>query len=359
MYTYEHGGSVRYERAGVIDFSANINPLGLPSGVKEAIEKSIESSVYYPDSFVKKLREELGDKEKLNAEYFFCGNGASDIIFRLCHLIKPKNALVLAPTFLDYERALSVSGCDEIAHYMLEKEKGFQPDESLVQIIKEKKYQMVWLCNPNNPTGCLLEKEYILEILKTCKSYGGYVVVDQCFLEFVQESDRYSVLEYIEEYQNLIVLKAFTKFYAMPGLRLGYGICSDETIISGLYYSGGDWSVSNVAEAAGIAALKDIGYAKNTYEYINREKEKLNKALQQLGYTVYASKANYLFFYAGEALRLDKVLLEVHNIKIRNCENYMGLGKGYYRIGIQSEEENSVLMEALKSIHIPLASSRG
>ncbi len=349
MYTYEHGGSIRYERSDVIDFSANINPLGLPKGVREAIVNAMDTSVYYPDPFVKNLRGHLEKKEKIDQRYIFCGNGASDIIFRLCTLIKPKSALLLAPTFIDYERALKVNKCKAISHYILEAEKGFLPDESLYSRIKKDEFQMVWLCNPNNPTGCILEKEYILRIIQICKEYGGYVVVDQCFLDFLPESDRYCVLEYLEAYQNLIVLKAFTKFYAMPGLRLGYAFCSDSNIIEGLYYTGADWSVSNIAEAAGIEAMKDLEYERDTHEYVQREKEKIYNALQQVGYVIYGSSANYLFFYTEEE-KLEQILLEEYHINIRNCANYTGLEKGYYRVGIQSEVENEALIRALQKI---------
>ncbi len=352
MYQYEHGGSQRFLREDLLDFSVNINPLGLPKGLNQAVQAAMEDVIYYPDCFNRNLRNAIAKYENIAIDHIFCGNGASDIIFRICYAKKAKTALVLAPTFSDYERALRASGCEQVIYHYLQESLGFQPDESLEKQIQDGKYDLIFLCNPNNPTGCVMTRGKLEKIAKVVEGYGGTLVVDECFLDFVVNKQEISLLPLVGQYPNLMVLKAFTKFFAMPGFRLGYAISSNQEWLESLYQYGADWTVSTFAQYAGIEALRDDSYRKKAVEFVAREREFLQIALQGLGCTIYESKANYIFFGCPSQENLDNILLEHYNIAIRSCSNYVGLGRGYYRIGIKNRKENEKIVSALQKIMI-------
>lgn len=349
MYKYEHGGNAFYNNPVIIDFSANINPLGLPNGVADAIKEAITDCTRYPDPFSYELREKIADYEKCASSHIICANGASEIIFRLSNWLRPKKALVLAPSFSDYERALIASGCRDIYRYQLYEENEFGLDFGILEVIKSGEFDVVWLCNPNNPTGCLIPKKLLDEIISLCYRSDCYVVVDECFMDFVSDKALYTVKSEVEQYQNLIVLKAFTKIFALAGIRLGYALCSNKKVIDGLCYHGADWSVSNLAQAAGVAALSNPEeYILKSLHYIDMEKIKLKSCFERAGFKVFGSTANYLFIKNEYNFDLKETLLEEHRIMIRSCGNYHGLGKQFCRIGVLKAEQNQKLIGAIK-----------
>ncbi len=348
MYEYTHGGNFIYgnkdKNDDILDFSANINPLGLPFGVYEAIEREIKSCIYYPDSYSRDLRNSISKYENVDFNSIFVSNGASDIIFRLAFSIKPKKALVMAPTFLDYERGLLASNAQVVDYFLYEKD-DFKITEDILKTIKGEKFDMIFICNPNNPTGILTNKEMLINILES--SQGAYVVVDECFLDFVDNSDDYSMKEFLNKYKNLVILKAFTKIFAMPGMRLGYALSSSFSLIDALYFHGPDWSVSNLAQIAGISALKDSSiYLKDTKAYILKERNKIEKNLKKFGFKVFESSANFIFFKSPYDFNLYEALKK-KNIFIRSCGNFKGLTEDFYRIGISKEKNNERLIEAI------------
>lgn len=355
---YQHGGDI-YTNNVTMDYSANINPLGLPQGVKEAVYKATDSCSCYPDSQSMKLRRELSEFHGVSPEHIICGNGAADLIFQIVQALKPKNALLIAPSFLEYEQALRACSCN-IMHFNLREEKGFQPEEKELKDWLEKSgqaVQMLFLCNPNNPTGFAINKEAMAGILEYCKNHGIFCVVDECFNEFLQEPELHSVLELIGcgGYDNVFLLKAFTKLYAMAGLRLGYGICSKKELLDQMNLIRQPWSVSSLAQAAGEAALKEREYVEKTRQVITCEREYLKSALSDLGFQVFDSMANYIFFrdLRSKALNQEKLLykqLLEQKVLIRSCSNYRGLDHTYYRICVKQRKENEAFLSILKSI---------
>ena len=221
-----HGGDIyTYKemfKREALDYSANINPLGMPRGVKEALIESIDSWANYPDPLCRKLKYDLAENEKVDNEYIILGNGAADIIFRLVYALKPKKAIVLAPTFSEYEEALTSVECKVQYHYLKE-EDGFLLRDDFIECISDE-IDMVFICNPNNPTGELVSIELLEKILKRCREKDVMLVMDECFNDFIEEPERYTMKNYLKENKNLFILKAFTKIYAMAGLRLGYGL---------------------------------------------------------------------------------------------------------------------------------------
>ncbi|ADL04953.1 pyridoxal phosphate-dependent aminotransferase [Lacrimispora saccharolytica] len=355
---YQHGGDI-YTNNVIMDYSANLSPLGLPRGVKEAVYKAADQCACYPDSRSMKLRKELSGFHGIPPEYLICGNGAADLIFQIVQALKPKNALLIAPSFLEYEQALKASSCN-VAYFDLKKENGFQLREKELKNWLEKSgldFQMLFLCNPNNPTGFAVNKEGMAEILEYCRDHGIFCVVDECFNEFLQEPEQYSVLDLIGRggYENVFLLKAFTKLYAMAGLRLGYGICSQKEVLDQMNLIRQPWSVSSIAQAAGEAALKERSYVEKTRQLISCEREYLKSALSDLGFQVFDSMANYIFFkdLRPKALIREKLLYKQlldRKVLIRSCFNYRGLDHTYYRICVKQRKENEAFLSILKSI---------
>ncbi len=246
----------------------------------------------------------------------------------LAQALRPVRAVVLAPTFAEYELALRSVGC-KVDHVKLEAAQGFTlaNADSLCTVIDDT-MDLVCLCNPNNPTGSLIEREMILEILEHCKACGTRVLLDECFNDFIEEPQRYTLKSDLKAYPNLFLLKAFTKRYSMAGIRLGYGMCWDEELLERMRSCVQPWNLSIPAQEAGIAALHEEAYVEQARELVAAERRWMKEALKKLGFTVYDSRANYIFFRGPKHL-VEHCLKQ--QILIRDCSNYEGLESGYYR----------------------------
>lgn len=352
MQPLVHGGDI-YSAAEAcqippLDFSANINPLGMPPAVTEAAAASLRRSAAYPDPLCRQLVRALAAYEQVPAPWIGCGNGAADLIFRFAYALRPRKALLTAPTFAEYEQALLAAGCTEITFHTLTVQNDFRLGESFLERIEEDT-DLVILCNPNNPTGQLIDGELLREILQRCRRLGTWLMVDECFMEFADEPEKQSLKAYLRDYDKLFLLKAFTKIYAMAGLRLGYGLCSNETFWEKLHGCGQPWGVSVPAQAAGIQALKETAYVEETRRLIRQQRAFLTEALGHLGCQVLAGAANYLLFRLPGVTDLRQRLAEEH-ILIRSCGNYRGLTEDYYRIAVRTLEENQRLVEGLEKV---------
>ena len=341
----DHGGNIYNYSHKVCDFSANMNPLGMPKEIKQTIIENIDNYESYPDPFNRELTEEISKVYKINNNQICCGNGAADLIFRIVLGLKPKNALIVAPTFSEYSKALKTFD-SSIDYYFLKEENAFVCKHDLLDAINHK-YDIMFICNPNNPTGIPIPKEFILEIAKKCEKNKINLVLDECFSEFLDEEEKYSVMEEINLLPNVIILKAFTKIYAMAGIRLGFAIFGDSEKCNIVSETLQPWSVSTVAAKCGIKALQITDFREQTKKYILTNRKYLIDNLNKLGFVVYGSKANYIFFKSE--IELDKKL-EKYNILIRNCGNYIRLSKKYYRIAVRTKEENKYLIDCLKKI---------
>ena len=251
----------------------------------------------------------------------------------------------MAPTFAEYEQALKSVDC-EVQHYTLKEDCGFCMQDDFLNALSGN-LDMVFICNPNNPTGVLTEREFLLKILDGCRSKGIFVVVDECFQDFISDPDDYTLKDQIFTYDNLFILKAFTKRYAIAGVRLGYGISGDESLLTKMSLVTQPWNVSSIAQAAGVAALVENQYVTEARELIFKEADYLRGEMQRLGVKLYDSKANYIFFKGPENLFEEFIS---KGIIVRDCSNYPGLGAGYYRIAVKKHEENMKFVQALEII---------
>ena len=344
MSKHKHGGDI-YSHSYLSDYSANINPLGPPPGVLTAVKESAGMIANYPDVEQRELKKALSRKIGTKPEYLIFGNGAAELIFALALGLRPKRALLAAPGFAEYEEALLAAGC-KVEYYPLLEEKNFVVQPDYLEYLSSD-VDMLFLCNPNNPTGSLTERKLLLKIAEKCRECQITMVVDECFNGFLDEPWEYTLKEWTDQYPNLFLLNAFTKIYAMPGLRLGYGICSDMQVLEQMCRVLQPWSVSLPAQRAGVAALKEEVYVETARALIREEKYYLAKELQRLGFVVWNPAANYIFFKGPEGLLKA---CQRKGYLIRDCANYRNLSAGYYRIAVRTREENAAFIIALKQI---------
>ena len=339
-----HGGDI-YSNKVELDFSANINPFGMPESIEVAAIEGIRKSIHYPDTSCNELRTAIAKKEGVSKEQIICGNGAAEVIFNLVYAYKPMKALLVYPTFLEYAQALMAGGCQIHAH-MLRKEDNFQLTERILDVI-ENSLDLMFLCNPNNPTGAAIPKKLLTSIIQRCHELNILLVIDECFQDFLIEEDQDSRKDWLEQYPNLILLKAFTKMYGMAGLRLGYAMSANQKLLESMKRVTQPWNVSIPAQYAGIAACQEEAFVRESRAYVAKQREYLKEELKNLGFDVYDSKANFIFFEGPEGLY--ETCLQ-HKILIRSCSNYEGLGDTYYRIAVKSQEENEKLIRILQKI---------
>ncbi len=337
-----HGGNI-YRNKNYLDFSANINPMGLPDGVKRAVIESCILWDKYPDPDCTELVRKLSARESISSEQVVCGNGADELIQRIITTVRPSKAFVCCPSFEEYSRLLTANGC-EVKCYFLEEYNGFFVKDDIINHISND-VDMVFICNPNNPVGNTVSPDILELTAIRCLEYDKILVCDESFIEFVTDWKRKSIRSYINK--NVVILKAFTKIYAMAGLRLGYGIFGSEELAQKVRSASQYWSISVPAQAAGAAALDETEYIRSSLEYINKERDFLVAELSGMGFRVYQPEANFIFFRSD--IPVAKAL-ESYGIMIRNCGNYRGLDGRYFRIAVRRHEENLKLISALKEI---------
>lgn len=339
---HKHGGDI-YSHPNLIDFSANINFLGVPETLMEAARDALNEVIHYPQPGSIRLCEAIAQMEGVDATQIICGNGAADVIFSLALAEKPQKALLPAPTFQEYEQALQSVDCKIERIALLAEDFSW---ESFAGKITED-IDMVFFCNPNNPTGVVYPREGLEKLLQKCAKTGTRLVVDECFLDFVSREDTITMKPYLVQFPNLFIIKAFTKMFAIPGIRLGYGMLSDEKLLLKMQTVTQPWNVSVIAQQVGVVATKETDFIEKTRQAIEIEKEYLLQELGKLPVELYGHAANFICFRGEE--NLDKKL-EQHGILIRNCSNFQGLEEGWYRIAVRNRQDNQLLIQTLKKV---------
>lgn len=344
-----HGGDWAGYRAefgcDALDFSANVSPLGLPAGVAAAITNALPTADRYPDPLCRELRAALAGAEGVPADWILCGNGAADLIFRLALAVRPRRALLPAPTFAEYEAALQTVGC-AVQRVFLREENEFAVTEEFIDAVTPET-DIVFLCQPNNPTGQVTPPALVERLVRRCAECGAVLVVDECFLDFLPDRDAWTAKQLLRDTPQLVILKAFTKLYAMAGVRLGYALCGDAALLEKMRGAGQPWAVSSLAQAAGLAALQETAYAGAVRALIAEQRPRMAAGLRALGLRVMDGQANYLLFRAtpdfGEKLRRRGAV-------VRSCANYPGLDAAWYRTAVRTAEENTRLLQIMGEI---------
>jgi len=345
----KHGGNIYRlaEELGMheekmLDFSASINPLGVPESVQLEIQRNMKYLYNYPDPDAMALRQHLSAYHDIDAESIICGNGSTELIYLVARVLHPMKILIPAPTFSEYERACRTESYRlQVASFQLQEENEFEinPDEFIKSM---KRCDAAFLCNPNNPTGRLIKKNAVLRIADAAKKLKCFLVIDEAFMDFRPED---SVINEVKNNPYLIVLRSMTKFYALSGLRIGYGVFPQH-LIKALNEHKEPWTVNMLAQKAGLAALKDRTYRDKTFRLMNREKRFLENGFKKIGVTFYHSDANFYLLKINDAEGLCRGLRK-KGILVRDCSNFRGLDSRYIRIAVKAHEENTMLLKEL------------
>jgi threonine-phosphate decarboxylase len=352
---FTHGGNVfavarslGISPEEILDFSASINPLGPAPGVREAVAAAFDRLVHYPDSDCTELREALAAHHGLLPGQLCVANGSTELIYLLPRAMEGKRALIVAPAFSEYERALTLAGWETDFLYLRPRE-GFRLSLPLLEERLKERFDLLFLCNPGNPAGNMVAPEDTQRIIDLAQATGTFLVLDEAFIDFCEESSgkRMAVRS-----GNCIVLRSMTKFYAFPGLRLGYAVAS-ERVIGRLERLRAPWSVNTLAQAAGLASLADAGHRERTLRLVATEQDFLAGELTRIpGLVPYPSAANYLLveIAAGPSVAELRRQLLSERLLIRDCGNFMGLDDGFFRVAVRHREENERLVRALAGI---------
>ena len=319
-----------------LDFSASTTPLPMPGGIRAAVLRSLDQADRYPDPLCRKLTAALGRKHGVPAEHILCGAGAADLLFRLVQAKRPRRALIVEPAFSGYEEALQTADC-QIERFFLRESNGCALTEELLSHI-EPGLDMLFLCSPNNPTGRTIQPELMEKIWERCHPCGTLPVLDACFEDFIPGPPQ----------TGPFVLRSFTKWYPLAGLRLGYAVCSDTELLRQMSRQGQPWPVSAPAQAAGLAALEERGYSVRLSALIHEQRPVLGAGLAELGCRVIPGEANFLLFFCPDT-ELDRKL-EQQGVLLRNCTYFRGLGPGWYRTAVRTEAENQILLRAMREV---------
>ena len=336
------------EPSEIIDFSASINPLGISLLVKNAITCALDSLVHYPDNTHRELKQALAAYHDLSPANIVVANGSTEIIYHLPAMLSGKRALIISPSFNEYVRSLAQQQW-EVQHFILNPENNFSIDLAALARDLADGYDALYLCNPGNPNGTLYSLRTIEQIYRLCIASGTILLLDEAFMDFCEDA---SAKQFIVKGDNGILLRSMTKFFGIPGLRLGYAL-SSTALAERLAAMGGPWSVNTLALTAGVAALQDREHNLRTVEYIHQERKNLFERLS--GFTqlkVYPSSANFLLveIMGGMSARELRERLLQQRLLIRDCSNFTGLSPRFFRIAVRTTGENQRLVEALQGI---------
>lgn len=349
---FEHGGNI-YQPAPDggpwLDFSANINPLGLPESIRQALAAHLDAVVHYPDPAGTALRQTLEGAYGVPGGTILLGNGAAELFYLYMHTFRPQRVLLPVPSFSEYERAARAVGAVIGYEYLKEDDDFAFPWEGLRRACGQ--VDCIVIGNPNNPTGTLATADEVLALAEVGARKGTDILVDESFLDFLPSDEAYSVLDQAGDRDNLFVIRSMTKFYALPGLRLGFGVTSP--LRRGLMEGHKDgWNVNVLAQYAGVAGLRDRAYQQASRQLVQKEKDWLYEQMTALpGLHVYRPCVNFIFWrLTGEGKRTADLAdaLRADGILIRDCTNYPGLTAAYGRNAVRPRFENERFVEKMR-----------
>ena len=352
---FRHGGNV-YESSPAgcgewLDLSANINPMGMPASVRYAIEEHIGSLVHYPEPDAPRLTDAIGKAYSIPKSHVIPGNGAAELIYLLCYTLRPKRIAIPVPSFSEYERAALASGAK--THLIpLSPEDGFAMDWAALDDAA-READCIIIGNPNNPTGTLLDRENLERLARYCAEQSCWLVVDESFMDFLGNPACCTVKDLVGKCPTLIVLHSLTKFYAIPGLRLGFGV-APPALRARMELGKDVWNVNTLAQMAGIAALSDTAYADASRRLLAEEQAFWMRELPGLpGIFAAPPTANFLLLRleGPDAAKRALAGMRARGILLRDCSNYPGLADGgYLRMAIRTRAENVRALRAWKEI---------
>ncbi len=346
-----HGGDVWAHKEGLVDFSANVNPFGPSEKALKNIKESLWKLTYYPEPDSDELKKALSKYLGVDMSNITVGNGSTELIKNFLELVIKKGDMVIIPepTFSEYEVYSKLYGAN-VSHIYSKRENGFSIN---VQEVVEKiddKTKVVFICNPNNPTGKILDTQDLERIINVARDNSSFVFVDEAYIEFTESE---SMCQKIESYDNLFVLRSITKFFSLPGIRAGYGV-GEKRLISYLEKIRIPWNVNVLSQTAAVESLCDEEFIKTSKDLITKEKDFLFKKISKLdNIEILSSDANFFLIDLKNSRiqgdEMKKRLIE-KGLLVRDCSSFKGLDDSFIRISVRGREENSLLLKALREV---------
>jgi threonine-phosphate decarboxylase len=350
----KHGGNISaFARARgispeqVVDFSASINPLGWPRGVRTAYRRAFSRMVHYPEPYAETLTTTLAAYHNLDPHSVLVGNGSTQLIYLLARVFAPQRVLIVAPSFSEHATALRQHGA-QVDHFVL-RPPVFALSVQRLKAALTRSYDVLILTNPNSPTGSLLTYAESEQIVRCCRQTRTRLVVDETFVDWVEDA---SLKRQAEHNPHVVVLRSLTKFFALPGLRVGYLIAQPQ-LIARLRAQMEPWSVNAIAQEVAHACLQDAGFPQRSRSFMERERTWLSAQLLTIGgLRPFPSHANFLLVQLTRpGVSATEVVRRVaeENVLIRDCGNFVGLGKRFFRVAVRTRSENKRLLAALRA----------
>ncbi|WP_138751488.1 pyridoxal phosphate-dependent aminotransferase [Paenibacillus sinopodophylli] len=350
---YGHGGDLRtaeevFDRPAhqFVDFSSNMNPLGPPPSVKEVLNRYIDTIGYYPDPAVRGLRRKLGNKYNINEQSIVVGNGTAELIDLIVRALQPKLTTLVIPSFDEYGDSIRKIG-GAVYEIKLSQHNQFELSTDSEHLCEAAATGSLFILgSPNNPTGQLVDPE----LIRTLLSRGAYVVLDESFMDFVPNESAFSLIQEATKHERLFVIRSMTKFYSVPGIRLGYIVGMPRTL-SGLKRLQISWSVNSLAQQIGESVIDESNYAEQTHVWLQEERPWLASGLRALGFEVNPSAANFLLVKLPRDCRLSASMMQLQmgkqGVLIRDASRFPGLDHSYIRVAVKLRQQNEILLTAL------------
>lgn len=340
-------------KENIILFGANVNPLGLSGQVKKDLAAHLDVISSYPDRNYTDLKKAIAFYTGSSAEHIVVGNGSTELISLLISQRAPKKALLLGPTYSEYARELNLVG-GTLEYYNLKEEQDFKLDISDLTDALKSDIDLLIICNPNNPTSSAISTSDIRELLSVCRSLGIFVMIDETYIEFAPKGATLSAVPLVPEFDNFMVIRGVSKFFAAPGLRFGYGLTSNQAFLQTLLTHQNPWSLNSVGAYAGERMLKDTDYIKKTWTLIDSERTRMCTELSGLDTVkIYPAYANFVLVrILKEGLTsFDVFEKAIHqDLMIRDCSSFESLNGEYVRFCIMNPEDNDRLLDVFRSL---------
>ena len=340
-------------REEITSFAANVNPIGISPKLRATLAEHIDDITGYPEREYTSLRKSIADYVDTSFKNIIVGNGSSELISLFIQILKPHKALILGPTYSEYEREVNLAGGTS-RYYRLDENRSFSVHvESLAKQLNES-IDLLIICNPNNPTSTAISRADMRKILDICKENGIYVLVDETYVEFAKDLHGITAIPLTQYYNNIIVLRGISKFFAAPGLRLGYAICGNRDLIKSVVARQDPWSINTLAAIAGEIMFSDNDYITQTRELIASERQRICKKLDEFkDVNYYEPKANFILL---KILNDNVTAMDVFEaaiqkkLMIRDCSDFPFLDNKYFRFCIMMPEKNDELLKVIEDL---------
>lgn len=338
------------ERSAVTNFGANVNPLGLSPAVKTALSENLDLISSYPDRDYTSLREAIAEYCHIPADHILPGNGSSELIALLIDARAPKRTLILGPTYSEYSRELSFSRSTQ-DYYHLKEEDDFVLNVDDVCRVLDEGYDFLILCNPNNPTSSAVLHNDLEKLLSFCSRKDIFVMIDETYAEFSPEIDAVTAIPFTRHFSNLMVLRGVSKFFAAPGMRLGYGVTGNMEFLQKMKEKQIPWSLNSLGAFAGEIMFRDREYQEKTRALILSERDRMYRALRELpAFKTYPPYANFLLLRILKEGVTSRDVFETcirNGLMIRDCSSFQCLDGEFIRFCLMMPEDNTRLLNTL------------